>query len=139
MSEHMNLELGDELVGRGVKGLWIGEDDELLVFECIDGLVGYRVDGDCCSNSWFSDITGVADIIGRNVIAVEGIPLCEYDMDQRERSEEDQAYGTRLVTESGTADIIFRNASNGYYGGWASLAEVQTLDGLSPITKDWRA
>lgn len=61
--------------------------------------------------------------------------------DGRTRQKYDEAYGYKIFTDKGQADIIFRNSSNGYYGG--SLDDV-VIDVDIPvmakeITTDWSA
>lgn len=49
-----------------------------------------------------------------------------------------QIYGFKIVTTIGICDIIFRNSSNGYYGGWCFLSKSKIKDGIL-ITDDWSA
>jgi hypothetical protein len=136
---HYSDTIGAELVGRSITGLWVNHDDTLLVFETPEGFVGYAVEGDCCSTSWFNDIDGVSVLLGHTVAKVEGIPMSDGFETHDERNNDDsvQLYGTRITTDHGTCDVVFRNASNGYYGGWADYVFVGTTQGLTPIVRDW--
>jgi hypothetical protein len=37
--------------------------------------------------------------------------------DERCRQDDDRFYGIKLLTTGGYVDIVYRNSSNGYYGG----------------------
>jgi len=108
------------LVGKKIKAVYVG--DYMLAFDIGDGYEVFDVYGDCCSESWWSDINGVANIIGKTVKSVEDNEEGEkqYDLDDgRCRQDYDSVYSFSLVTESGEkADFYYRNSSNGYYGGW---------------------
>lgn len=97
-------------------------------------------DADCCSETWFADIVGVKNLIGEHVIGIELLDLPQ-PTDKRSRQEEDSAYGVRLKTKIGHCDIIYRNSSNGYYGG--SDAPMAGEQGLTLeweiIQDDWQA
>ena len=129
----------NELIGKTVSGLRVNEDQSVLVFDHPDGTsTSYVTDGGCCSETWFADITGVAALLGGKVIEVEAVGLPTVD-DKRTRQEEDLFYGVKLRTNKGMADIVYRNSSNGYYGGDISLNTSKLPDGLTAIADDWRA
>lgn len=129
-----------ELIGVKIFGLRINEDQSILVFDTDRGAIAYEVWGDCCSETWFADITGVAALIGGNVRAVEDVNMDGYNtLDGRTRQEYDLAYGVKLTTDKGYADIVFRNSSNGFYGGDIELLRGDLPEGLTAITDDWSA
>lgn len=129
-----------ELIGKKISGLRINEDQSILVFDTDQGTVGYETYGDCCSESWFADITGVSAMIGGTVQAVEEVSMYDYNVeDGRTRQEYDEAYGYKLTTDKGYADIVFRNSSNGYYGGSIELLKRELSEGMTAIEDDWRA
>ena len=140
----MDSEL-QELLGRTVTGLYVSDDQSLLVVTTDTGTLTFEAEGDCCSESWFADILGVEALLMHTVAAVEDVPLDDYNVkDGRGRQEEDAVYGHRLTTERGYADIIYRNSSNGYYGGWLNLVSYERDDPqndarLKRILVDWRA
>lgn len=80
----------------------------------------YETYADCCSETWFSDIVGVANLFQQKIMAIEILEFGEVE-DGRSRQEVDEAYGVKLKTTSGYVDIAYRNSSNGYYGGSVSL------------------
>ena len=131
-----------ELVGRKVTGISISEDHETLAFDTDKGTIVYTALGGCCSESWFADITGVCELLrGGAVKTVETIDMAGYNVDDgRGRQECDEAYGIKLVTDRGYTDIVFRNSSNGYYGGWLDDgAWRKPPDGMTAIFDDWHA
>lgn len=129
----MSDELIKQLEGKTINRILVSADEEALAFETDQGLVAFSTEGDCCSNSWFSDLTGVDALIGGKVIDAAEIEMPEYNVeDGRTRQEFDSAYGYKVVTDKGRAQIVFRNSSNGYYGGWMAAFSEE-------ITDDWQA
>lgn len=131
-----------ELIGRKITGISISEDHETLAFETDKGTIVYTALGGCCSESWFADITGVCELLrGGAVKTVETIDMDGYNVDDgRCRQECDEAYGFKLTTSSGYTDIVFRNSSNGYYGGWLDGGTwCEPPDGMKAIVDDWHA
>lgn len=129
-----------ELIGKKISRLWINEYQSILVFDTNQGAVGYETYGDCCSESWFADITGVSAMLGGTVQAVEEVSMDGYNVeDGRARQEYDEAYGYKLTTDKGYADIVFRNSSNGYYGGSLELLRRKLPENMTAIGDDWHA
>jgi hypothetical protein len=146
-----------ELGGQVIDGLWINEDQSIILFQHGNlelaqknpqwykvKFTGYKTDGDCCSETWFADIIGVKNLIRdrrEEVIGIEKLDLPAPE-DNRNRQDVDQAYGYRLKTKKGDCDIIFRNSSNGYYGGDIYLdtkTKEWDLSKFIRITDDWSA
>lgn len=111
-----------ELVGSRIMFLSVNEDQNLLRFQTNRGSIVYEAFGDCCSESWFADITGVLALLNQNVLSVEEVEM-ECVQDDRSRQEHDSLYGVKIKTTGGYVDVVFRNSSNGYYGGWIALKE----------------
>lgn len=129
-----------ELIGKKISGLRINEDQSILMFDTDQGAVGYVTYGDCCSETWFADITGVSAMLGGTVQTAEEVSMDGYNVeDGRTRQEYDEAYGYKLTTDKGYADIVFRNSSNGYYGGSIELLKRGLPDGMTAIVDDWHA
>jgi hypothetical protein len=124
------------LEGKTITGIFIGDRTgtidnprehepnigEFIKFTTDAGDVMFRLDGDCCSESWFSDITGYDALVGATVTLVEPVEFSEEEQkkqieDGRCRQDVDEIYGYKITTDKGRADIWFRNSSNGYYGG----------------------
>lgn len=147
-----------KLVGLTISEVWIydymddrgfaGDDgtkeDDLpyegaIVFVTDQGPFQYNCDGDCCSETWFSDIIGFDALIGSPVMSVSAMEGGREDEGPRCRQDVDSIYGIKIVTQKGHCDIMFRNSSNGYYGGDCSPAEFKGLRGFKQITGDWEA
>lgn len=112
-----DVSLSSALVGQTVRAIDLDADEQhWLVFVTDAGEVALEAEGDCCSETWFADLTGVEALIGQTVLGVEEVPMPDPD-DDRGRQEHDIAYGLRITTPRGRADIVYRNSSNGYYGG----------------------
>ena len=127
------------LTGQVVKTILVNDDASTLVIETDNGAVILDAFGDCCSESWFADLLGVDTLLGQRIAKVEEIELPDYNVDDgRSRQESDQVYGYRFATMRGYADLIFRNSSNGYYGGWLGVGSIHP-DHLTPITADWHS
>jgi hypothetical protein len=123
-----------DLIGKTVKALAISNDQSVLVVTHNEGRSVYKTWGDCCSETWIADIVGVCNLIGHTVVKAEDMEVpCVND--GRTRQEEDCFYGIKLTTTGGYVDIIYRNSSNGYYGG--SLArETEPLYSGDPLLVD---
>lgn len=130
-----------ELVGKKINGIYVSEGENELAFDTDAGVIGYEGYGDCCSETWFADVLGVSALIGATVAAVEDVDLENYNIeDGRGRQEADSVYGYKLRTDKGYADIVFRNSSNGYYGGSCDhMRNAPALESMRQITDDWHA
>lgn len=127
-----------ELIGKYVTGLKVNDDQSILCVETRKATFIFKTDADCCSETWFADIIGVKYLIGAIVEKVEDLELIDYNLnDNRCRQDEDSAYGIKLITNKGEANIIYRNSSNGYYGG--GMYMLCELSNLTEITEDWQA
>ena len=114
-----------ELIGRRVDAIDVEKaKQEWIVFHTDAGPLCYHAEADCCSETWFSDIIGLEQLIGQKVSSVEEITIPDsvsglIDRDGRGRQESDTLYG--YLIENGSwrngCKIFFRNSSNGYYGG----------------------
>ena len=131
----------NELIGQTIKSIEVNDDESILAFRLSDGeVIAYITEGDCCSETWFADIVGVSALIGGTVKSVDTVDLDTYNVnDGRTRQEKDEAYGVKLTTDRGYASIVYRNSSNGYYGGDVSLYTNALPNGMVSITSDWEA
>jgi len=129
-----------DLIGKLVTGLKIGDGETVMVVEFEGGQSVYECEGDCCSNTWIADIVGVQRLIGHTVLKVEQLDVPEVE-DGRTRQEYDQFYGVKLITDGGYVDVVYRNSSNGYYGGWMGKCESGLRLGveLTSVTDDFSA
>lgn len=117
----------DKLIGRVITKIELEDTNQhTLIISTNEGQLSYAVEGDCCSESWFSDIVGIKNLVGAKISRIEEITdeLKWYNTDDgRNRQECDSVYGYRIFGyrhdgyEILLGEIIFRNSSNGYYGG----------------------
>jgi hypothetical protein len=132
-----------DLLGKTVKAIYVNDSQSTLYFE----LSGYRSSilmldtyADCCSETWFADIVGVEALLGNQIVGVEIRDLPD-PQDGRCRQDSDAVYGFSLKTAKGVCDFVYRNSSNGYYGG--SLEKIKELtelpEKLQKIETDWAA
>jgi len=114
----------EDLVGKLIKGIYINKSSlDVLEFETDAGPMLYVAEGDCCSESWFADVD-CDNLIGGTVTSVKEIDGLPNELvDCFTRQEVDRVYGYKIKTDIGEGDIIFRNSSNGYYGGWCQKWE----------------
>ncbi|MET3232206.1 UNVERIFIED_ORG: hypothetical protein ABIC54_004411 [Burkholderia sp. 1263] len=111
----------DLLLGRVVRQIFMEAGEGRMRFVCEDGdNIEFVTDGDCCSETWFADIVGVTALIGHPITIAEEVEVPEL-LDGRCRQESDSFYGFRMFTQKGCCDAIYRNSSNGYYGGDCTL------------------
>lgn len=130
----------DELVGKIVSAIAVTKDESALYLTCTDGTcLVLDTDGDCCSESWWADAVGVKQLLHSPVQKWEEIPFTNDPEPGRTRQESDQVYGLRLTTFLGSCDLIFRNSSNGFYGGECLPRWEGARPDCTPITEDWRA
>ena len=131
----------DNLIGKTVKTLYLSTDQSLFVVLHNEGYSVYETYGDCCSETWIADLVGVYSLLGHTVVSAEDVYLDEIE-DDRSRQDVDRLYGVKLISTGGYFDLIYRNSSNGYYGGDLSREgdydEYDTAD-LIEIRKDYSA
>lgn len=91
-----------------------------ILFAFADGTrQGFRVEGDCCSNSWIEHFDMPNNVVGATITSIEehGIDAFEVAPGKAE-SEYIQVYQTHFKTSRGVICLEYRNSSNGYYGGY---------------------
>lgn len=129
-----------ELIGRKVEKVLIEAGENRIFFVTDKGNVGYSTYSDCCSETWFSDVLSPENLLGKTVISIDDMELPQ-DSDGRSRQESDDFMGIKITTSSGYTDILYRNSSNGYYGG--NLCDADFPADISKdakeIIQDWSA
>lgn len=130
-----------DLVGQTVVSIGVDDEQHLMTLRLAGGSdIILTTEGDCCSESWFADFLGVDALLNQPIEQFEEIELPDYTTDDgRGRQDFDRVYGYRFTTPRGYADLIFRNSSNGYYGGEMHMKEGKYPETLAEITKDWKA
>lgn len=129
-----------KLIGKTIQGIGVSDDQHWLRFETPRECIYYEAIGDCCSESWFADITGVEALLGAQVMQVEEVDI-ENTQPERTRQEYDCIYGLKITTNRGYGEVIFRNSSNGYYSGWLEKVNGPGDDDIrwENITATWSA
>lgn len=136
----------EDLIGKKVVKIFLNND--YLKFETNEGSFTYRVDGDCCSISYFYDFYGVKNLLkGGKVKEVKEVELHPADLFVvPDKGDVTQVYGYSITVEPiedaddywtgyRTAVFSFRNESNGYYGGYINKVE-EDKEVLPEITED---
>jgi hypothetical protein len=127
------------LIGKTINRIFVSKKDQTyLRFETNKGNVDFGAGGECCSESYFSDVNRIKNIIGEKVIDVKEIELMEEEITNiPSRQEEDKIYGFKITTEKGDGLVIMRNSSNGYYGGWVQESPFPESEEKFEIVKDF--
>ncbi len=131
----------DSLIGKKITAVRMNE--EFLAFLFDDGYIQYGVEGDCCSHSFFHDFIGIDKLLNNGpIISITAIPIDLITQDEIGSYQDDciQQYGYSIVTEhptwgEQTSVFSFRNASNGYYGGYL-VDSGRSLVDLPDLTTD---
>lgn len=146
----------EQLIGKTINKLEVSENQLLLRFTDSEGVKYiYAATGDCCSETWWADISiskqWSADSLPVEIYGEYAVKMplwCEKSVnrDGKCRQEFDKVYGHNLRTSRGSIEIIYRNSSNGYYGGDFEFVESYNssyrdeIEGnWTNITEDWSA
>lgn len=127
-----------------IRRIEISGDQTILAFTTGGGgVIACETAASCCSESWWADVLGVGVLRDATVRTVERISMEGYDVDDgRGRQDEDQAYGYKITTDRGDATLVFRNSSNGFYGGYVVPRDLRVRPlppGMIEIVEDWHA
>lgn len=126
------------LKDKTIHAIYISACHCYIRFETDQGSIGFETEGDCCSDSWINDFTGVDALLGQRVLEVEIVDMPDIpEAQMRGGQEVESQYGVRFKTAKGIADLVYRNASNGYYSGYMTSNAATEAD--IAITKDWSA
>lgn len=119
----------DTIIGLTIKDFWIDQsDNSQFGFEFVGAPdKRFYLEGDCCSTSWFSDMRGLVALRGHTVLSVEHYRGDDPE-DGRGNQDSDEVYQYLVHTTGGTAELTWRNSSNGYYGGWLCEVEQAIID-----------
>lgn len=116
-----------DLIGRKIVDIQINDEKDALKFVFESGLpIWLSAVGDCCSSSWFENLSGVEALIGHTINEVldREMPPDQDNTGGPEYGECIRFYGWTFVTGYGRADLEMRNSSNGYYGGSIEVGHV---------------
>lgn len=109
-----------ELVGKTIKSFVYDKNDTRFHFELDNGdLLKFQLEADCCSETWLYSVDNeecLKNEVVENIVEVDTNHINLED--GLGRQDVDQVYGIGIKTAKGICSIIYRNSSNGYYGGW---------------------
>jgi len=130
------------MIGKQVLVLMVSPGEQEVGFITTEG-TSYVCEtfADCCSETWVADILGVQALLSGVVTAFELVEFPEVE-DGRTRQEFDEFFGFRITTTKGRCDFVFRNSSNGSYGGDVkppSLCTLSAFVGWKPVADDFSA
>lgn len=126
------------LIGKKVKQIFMNSD--LLRFVTDKGNLTYRVEGDCCSHSYFYDFYGVKNLLENGEITeIKEVELSPERKIPKPNNDSLSFYGYQIMTINKqfgevTSTFSFRNDSNGYYGG--SIKEIEDEEVSPEILND---
>lgn len=122
-SKETNDKINSQFKDRIITDIYLVDSitPDLISFKFKDNsFLSYYAEGECCSESWFSDFFNINSLINTKILRVSFIDLEEYGYnteDGRSLQHSDSVYGVKFITEKGVSVLSFRNSSNGYYGG----------------------
>ena len=138
-----------ELLDQKITNIYLSKGARSIIFKNDEGIyTKYLAEGDCFSDSWINDLVNPECLFGSTILKVEHINIDDV-MDRKasvQPSEEElseheclQVYAIKFTTSKGYFDLVFRNSSNGYYGGWMELDAKSSLNlsQYNEIKEDW--
>jgi hypothetical protein len=127
----------EAMIGATPIAMSVNEDRTRITIEMADG-TAYHLDaeGDCCSNSWFENISGEHEFIGTVIVRIENVkasmPATVVEQDDKYI----KFYGVKLHTTGGFLFIEYRNSSNGSYGGSLSVMQYDSIEAANAATEE---
>lgn len=116
-----------DLLYKTILKLEIDEAGEYLRFTTNEKQVYvYYSEGECCSSSWFQYITGVMYLFNTQILDIKEIEINNNVIETKKGCI--QLYKIEIDTTKGYVDFEYRNESNGYYGGFITQCDPETLN-----------
>lgn len=113
-----------ELLNKQISRVMLNSFSDQILFITSNGeQFLYQTEGDCCSTTWIEEINGLDNLLGQVIHDVEDVPMGEPEADRAHGQDGSkyfdvlQDYGVKFTTTRGYCDLVYRNESNGYYGG----------------------
>lgn len=127
------------LINKTPKEIWLSKDQKDLIMIFEEGQCSLKAFGDCCSDSFWADINCANQIIGNKITKVETLRL---PTPEGLNKYQEKFYGVNIYTNNGICQMVFRNSSNGYYGGecefeWSNIIYRVSELGYTQIKKSW--
>lgn len=133
-------------LNKTIKNIYIDKyKQDHLYFKTEGYIILWEAVGDCCSEAWFADIIGMPFFLKNDsrIYAIEQLCFGNYvPKDHSSRQDVDTIYGYQLKKPYGDGNltVIFRNSSNGHYGGEIEETVIDKLpDNIIEIINDWSA
>lgn len=127
-----------KLVGKKIDKVGVsrsGGEFLILLFEDGTGQL-LEGEGDCCSHTYFAEVLGAKGSYGGEVTAIRNLNVPDID-------DENKNYGFAIDTDLGSIRVVYRNESNGYYGGWCKEITPENINLNTTFdfieTNDWSA
>lgn len=120
-----------ELINTEIKQILLDKNNQIVKFIVEDELATqkelvYIVKGDCCSESWWTEIIGISNLNNKcrlnKVVDIISMELGRTYKNSKQEVDQVKAFFISFGQEEGIL-LHYRNSSNGYYGGWCSLLE----------------
>jgi len=102
-----------DLIGKTITAIEINAYNDIILY-LNNGCYILYVEGDCCSQSEWTDVHGIDNLLNSPIIGFNDDFTIESDWGTECLSH----YGFTIITEKGKCSFGFINDSNGYYGGW---------------------
>jgi hypothetical protein len=130
-------EIRDKLKGQIIKELNVSET--YLYITTKENTYRFTVEGDCCSYSYFYEISNVFQMLDKKILDIEKIEMPDPESPDEYTSV--AAYGYKIITDGGYGLVVFRNDSNGYYGGYISdcTETRQEIENTTSVKDEWNA
>jgi len=129
-----------DLIGHVILDIQIGRQEDSVRFVCVNGdKIDFDTTSGCCSETWIAEVLNLPALIGKRVIAAIDLGLPERPDDGHSRQAHDIFYGFRLDTKAGSCTIVFRNSSNGFYGGTVQRGKLSEPGRSILGVTDWTA
>lgn len=124
------------MFNRPLASIKLGTDKSDITFRFQDGASQrFYVEGDCCSTSWIEHLELPGPIEGAVILSMNDSAPVTQDHDAHDKDYGQECisvYNTVFATNKGEIILEYRNASNGYYGGYL----VDPAGGWSPPTDE---
>lgn len=119
----------EPLIGKYIAEVRMLDDSCLYVLTGDGQCYEVSLHADCCSETWFYSIENINALIGHKVLQAVEVDESHVDVDDGLcRQDSDSVYSIGLQTQAGICSFIYRNSSNGYYGGWMSCRRLAIKD-----------
>ena len=108
----------DLLIGKKIIKLLFNLEKNSFAFLLDSGrLEQFNCEGESCSTSWIEHISGINNLLGKEIKKIEYISLDRPRNEDEWGEKETLIYRWDIYTDGGICTMEMRNLSNGYYSG----------------------